>query len=358
MKTKSLILLGIIIAVVSFVVVAGNKDVPSFEHDPASTNIFTKQSNMQLTITADMEVLMGRGFFYSDNGILYKRTYLSDGTIATVSKKVAEGAIRLVDQNKHAVLFIKDLIIPIEGLSGYKNELWYLDKKTGSVWKMFDDVSQEVDISPSGNLVVVRNTNSELLILSKEGDIVEKIGIHGGSPVFSPDESKVAYIKMSDKPISSMIGLPGIFQGVSVYDLLSKTDRLILPSSQKLGESDWNILAWLPDGTRIYFLSEKNNAVWSVAVDGSDRRQETNKTEQKDKTSIVLGHLLFVDNNLAFGVSKGLWRFSIGNDGEFVNVKHIIKKDFTDLPRLTLVENGKSLVLRTDVYNIYDLISR
>ena len=361
MKAKLLILLSVILAILSGAAVAENKFFP-LQTTPTETILpevmypSNEKPEPPLVITKDPNVLKGRGFFYAEGGALYKKEVSVDGILATTSQNVATGSIRLVDQNEDAVLFIKDLTVPIEGLSGYKNELWLLDKRTGVVKKIFDNVIQEGSISSKNGFVVIRTTENKILLITEEGSLIGEIGIYGVSPIFSLSGDKIAYIKLKD--ISVEMGDPDMFQGVAVYDLATRKDALILKTAPDGNE--WMIAGWSADGKRVYFPSV--DSTWSVGIDGTGKRQETNKTTGAPRVPMFLSHLLFTDDGtIAFGEAEGLWAFSIGKDGEFLDARKVVEGTLGSSSRLDWLERGKSVISHlygkttTTVYRISDL---
>ncbi len=361
MKTKLLILSGITLVILSGAVVAENKffssqTTPTETVFPADMYSSNEKSEPPLVITKDPNVLRGRGFFYAEGGTLYKEEVSVDGTLATTSQDIATGSIRLVDQSEDVVLFVKDLVIPTEGLNGYRNELWLLDKRTGVTKKLLDNVTQEGSVSPVAGLVVVRTTNNQLLVLTYDGGIVANINTYGVSPIFSPSGDKIAYIKLKDG--RTEMGDPDMFQGVAVYDLATLEDTLVLKTAPDGNE--WMIAGWSSDGKRVYFPSV--DSTWSVGINGTGKRQETNKTAGAPRVPMFLSHLLFTDDGtLAFGEAEGLWAFNVGKDGDFLDARKVVEGTPGYSSRLDWLERGKSVSSRlygkttTMVYRISDL---
>ncbi|MDO8604663.1 MAG: hypothetical protein Q7K40_04720 [bacterium] len=345
MKTKLLILLGITLAVLSAFAVAGNLLTPPWSAgnvSPENTNLSDEKPEPPLVITKDLNVLKGRGLFYAENGSLHKEEISPDGTLATTSKIVATGSIRLVDQNDDAVLFVKSLS---SGEYSSNNELWLLDKITGLSQKIINRVAVggEGRISPQGNLIAVVTYDNELLLLARDGDgLVTQIGVHGISPMFSPDGKKIAYIKLKDEKIN--LGDEDMFQGVAIYDLVTGEDSI----ASKAGTEgkEYRITGWSPDGKRIYFPSS-NDAIWSVALDGNGKRQETNNGIESPFVSTYLSQLLFADDGTtAFGEADGVWAFKLGNDGEFLGAKKVVEGVDGNISMLSWLEKGKSINFR------------
>lgn len=359
MKTKLLVLLGIALAVISAFAVAGNfppSSGPSRTVLPAVMHLPNERTEPPLIITKDLNVLRGRGIFYADGGFLYKDEVYTDGSLATTSQNVATGSVRLVDQSEDAVLFIKDLEVPLEGLSGYKNELWLLDKRTGVTKKLLNNVTKEGSISPSGNFVVIRTTDNQLVVLNYDGVVITNINTYGVSPIFSPLGDKIAYIKLKDGRIEA--GDPDMFQGVAVYNLATRKDMLILKTAPDGNE--WMIAGWSSDGKRIYFPSV--DSTWSVGVDGAGKRQETNKTAGAPRVPMFLSHLLFTsDGTVAFGEAEGLWAFSVGSGGDFLGERKIVEGTKGYSSRVDWLDKDKSVSAHlygkatTTVYRISDL---
>lgn len=369
MKTKLLILVGITMSIVSAIAVAGNLFTSPWITElsqvqqalpgnilPADTLLSTEKIEPPLIITKDSNALIGQGYFYAENGSLYKEEINADGVLATTTKNVATGSIRLVDQSDDAVLFIKDISVPQEGLSGYKNELWLLDKRVGTIKKLLDNVTQDGSISSVAQLIVVRNTGNQLIVLTYDGISTTSTNVYGASPVFSPTGDKIAYIKLKDGHIE--MGTPDMLQGIAVYDLVAGKDTLILSSAP--GENEWMIAGWSADGKRIYFPSA--DSTWSVGIDGTEKRQETNKIAGVSRVPAYLSHLLFTsDGALAFGEAEGLWAFSLSNTGEFLSAKKVVEGTQGFSSQLHWLEKDRSVSshlygkVSTTVYRISDL---
>lgn len=326
--------------VISAVAVGGNK----FPQSPLPlaeivASDFAEKPEPPLIITKDINILKGKGFFYVENGILYKEAIALDGALATTSQVVATGSIRLVDQSEDAVLFIKYLLI--EGHSSV-NELWALDKMTGMVNKILDNVVQGA-VSSEGNLIAVSTNDRELLVLARDGgDLVAKIGIQGASPVFSPDGKKIAYIKLKDEKIT--LGDEDMFQGVAIYDLATGKDDIISKAGTE--GKEYRITGWSPDGKRIFFPSS-NDAIWSIALDGTGKRQETNKGVESPFVSTYLSQLLFTDDGtMAFGEADGVWAFRLGKNGEFLSAKKVVEGVVGNISMLSWLEKEKNINFR------------
>ena len=107
MKTKVLVLLGIILAVLSAFAVAGGPltspwstghsqtQMPTVAVLPTGASSSNEALEPPLVITKDINILRGRGFFHVEGGVLYKEEVHADGTLATTSQNVATGSIRL-----------------------------------------------------------------------------------------------------------------------------------------------------------------------------------------------------------------------------------------------------------------------
>lgn len=352
MKTKLLVLSGVTLAVLAAVAVA-EKQISGKQFLPVGviSPISEEKPKPPLVITKDQNVLKGKGLFYTEGGTLYKEAIALDGTLATTSQTVAAGSVNLVDQNEDIVLFIKDITVPIEGVFGYTNELWVLDKRTGTTKKIRGNVIQEGSISPSEDIFVIRTIGNQLLVLTKDGSLIIEIPSHGISPTFSPDGKKVAYIRLKDGEIE--MGDDSMFQGVAMYDFVSGKDSLVFKTAP--GGNEYMITGWSPDGKRIYFPS--GGSTWSVAIDGTGERWETGFPVPN-----YLTHLLFTDDGTTvFGEAGGVWAFNLGKDGRFLDAKKVVEGDPNASSRIDWLEKGKSIHARlygkssTTVYRISDL---
>lgn len=337
MKTKLLVLSSILAVILSGMAIAGG--MRQEQNVPDQSHSVVKDPSISSIATGDISTLKGRGFFYAEEGTLYKEAILPDGALATSSLKIATGVRAILDQDDNVVLFIKDQLPTNESSA---NELLALDKATGAIKKVHDNVIQEGKISPLGNLIAITTSDRELLVITMDGgSIVTKIGIHGGSPLFSPDGKKIAYIKLKDGPIE--MGDQGFFQGIAVYDIATGEDTLIFRSDPSGSGNEYMVTGWSPDGKRVYFPS--GGSTWSVSIDGIGKRQETNKDPGAPRVPSYLNSLFFTDNGVtAFGEASGLWVFHLGKDNEFIDARKAVEGTPGFSSRLDWLKKGESIV--------------
>lgn len=214
----------------------------------------------KFSITNDPALLKGEGFFYVEDGVLYRRK-IKDGVAAQESEKIAEGIQWVMAQSEKLTLFT----VKADGSSSlWNNELWLVDKETGTARKVYEDVLS-AQISPQGNtLAVSQYGTEELHLIDENGNLLNKIGIHGGYAVFSPDGKKLAYHKLADT--SQDGGRTSLLEnayGISVYDMKTSTEFLATDHA-----GDYRPVGFSPDGTYLYFLSGSDRgdsqALWSV----------------------------------------------------------------------------------------------
>lgn len=94
-----------------------------------------------------------------------------------------------------------------------------------------------------------------LRVTQREGEIIEKEGFGNTYPVFSQDNSKIAYI--SNKGEDNFA-----YSRVYLYDCVTKTSKLIVPEGQLPAVR--SSLSFSPDGKYLYFArSTRNNPHWS-----------------------------------------------------------------------------------------------
>lgn len=291
------------------------------------------------SVTGDASIVKGPGFFYVEENTLYKEAILPGGILAPSSLLVMEAVPAILDQNDKIVIFVKNL--PTTGKDPV-NELLVLDKTTGSIKKVRGNVIQEGDISPLGNLVVVTTSDREIVVLTVDGSYAPtKFGIHGSSPMFSPDGKKIAYVKLKDGSIG--MGDYGFFQGIAVYDLNTGEDTLIFKSDPSGSGNEYMITGWSPNGKRVYFPS--GGSTWSVSIDGTGQRQETNKNSEAPHVPSYLSSLLFADDGTTvFGEAGGLWTFHLGKDNEFLDAKKVTEGSPGFSSRLDWLKKGESIV--------------
>lgn len=183
----------------------------------------------------------------------------------------------------------------------------------------------EAAISPDGSQYAVATGSFEIHLITPDGELTEKLPGFGASPVYSPDGKEIAYIKLTDEDPQAHFGLPTLFQGVAVYNLENRSEKLIVQSTEQYGEEDFGVAGWSSDGRRIFIVSARNpvnpdaGATWSVSPNGTDLQQLTNL---EPLPTLGLGvpflsrtAIWSTDNSLAlFEDRGGIWAFQFTPD--------------------------------------------
>lgn len=243
-------------------------------------------------------------------------------------KRIAGMVRSIIEQHSTGVLFTPDM------RHGGPGDLWLFDRTTGGSRKLSEQAVGS--FSPDGSLLSVSNDRHEHYIMTREGKVLHRIGGHGSVGKFSPDGTKVAYMRLTDDPAALAMGSPSLFQGLAIYDLVSGEDDLLLesagdvmlPSGHLSSNADYGVLGWHPGGERIYIASHRNDvlpgegAVWSVRSDGTDRRQETNKAPSEPRLT-SFGHTLLWSPDGALAIGGSVHAFWFGRDGELLEVEKL-----------------------------------
>lgn len=218
------------------------------------------------SITSDLALLRGEGFFYIEDGILY-RNKLEGDIVTEQAQKIAEGAQRILAQNEKLALFN---VKSENSHSLWDNELWVIDKESGTVRKIYEDVVS-AQISPEGNMLAVfQYGTEELHLINENGNLLNKIGTHAGYGVFSGDGNQVAYHKLADvSQDGDRTSLLENAYGIAVYNL--KTGTEFLATHQP---GDFYPVEFSPDGKVLYFISDRGgHALWSVDLQNGEESQ-------------------------------------------------------------------------------------
>lgn len=255
--------------------------------------VVSEASSVPFFITSDVNLLQGEGFFYAEDGVLY-RTKLENGVALMRGQKVAEGVESVATvpmiQNEKVALFTKRAG---KKDSFWDNEVWGIDKETGMVKKIAEDV-YSAQFSPKGDMILVSTYDThEVRLVDTEGNLLNKIGVHGARAAFSPDSGKIAYHKLPDNPpAGATFGeLLENALGVAVYDIATGKESLVLenPDVNRYGPTDFEPLGFSKDNTFVYFISNYKGggsirSVWSLKLDG--RSEPTRLTDSSVVTHV------------------------------------------------------------------------
>lgn len=216
------------------------------------------------SITSDPTLLRGEGFFYVENGVLY-RNKLENGVATEYAQKIAEGVQQTVAQNNKLALFT----VKADGsLSQWNNELWVVDKELGTARKIYNNIVS-VQISPQDDMLAVFQYGTyEVHLIDENGNLLNKVGIHGGEIAFSADGSQLAYHKLADSA-QDKYSLAENAYGIAVYNLKTGTEFLATHSA-----GDFYPVEFSPDSSHLYFISDRgDHALWSVDLRNSEETQ-------------------------------------------------------------------------------------
>ena len=261
---------------------------------------------------------------FLEDGKLYKSrvgdpTSLSRAEIASNVWKVLD-----YDQEINMLLYITK---PKEW-GRVDGNLWLLDT-TNWTYKEVATGVIGAQLSPGGDMIVIWNKDHEIWLISADGIPEEKIGIHGAAPIFSHDGRYIAYEKLPDSSFDGAEqSLFEFAQGIAIYDLMTGQEMVLTQAEH--GE-DFAPVGFSQGMKRIYFNSTRGGiaSLWSVNLDGSDLRQETNSgfgVKAKGRPIPVLSQNAIWSSNKkiavsSIGTAKEIWIFHFGDSGELRNAK-------------------------------------
>ena len=127
-------------------------------------------------------------------------------------------------------------------------------------------VNQAVSWSPDGNGILSSDGISVVAMNVDGGDQRVVGNMAGGSPVWSPDGSKIAFLANGDSTAVDMF----------VMDADGRNRKLLIPSVPGVFNDQ---IAWSPDGSRIAFRTNRDGdhaAIYVMNADGSSRVKLSN----------------------------------------------------------------------------------
>lgn len=254
MKTKLLMLSGILIAISSAFVVAQPPVLTITWKQPANQ----VQAPLEAT-TDDVSALLSslQGIPAEESAYLEddKKVYTSrpnDFQEKTSRKKIVDNVEYMFDQRVSKVLFAKKVKEAGEQ-TGWSTDLWVLNTLSGQETKVSDSVSFAA-FSSSGKFIAVENpTTGGIELYSGDGVFLKKIGAYGAFPLFSTDGKQVAYYKFASTSFTK--GLPYDPLGIAIHNL--ETGEEVLVTSNNEGGKP---LAFSTDSKKLYFNSIKASA--------------------------------------------------------------------------------------------------
>lgn len=202
--------------------------------------------------------------------------------------------------------------------SAHSADLWLFDRAKNRQQRIFKNVIQ-ADLAPSANEAVITTNSFELVRIRLNGQVIDRFEGHGASPVYSPDGKYLAFIKLNDGDLDALAGDPSFVTGVAVHDFAKEASSLIVEAN---GMDLFGVASWAPDQSRLYYLSSDNTlvtdagATWSVQVDGTNARQETNIEPGVMPVPYFTKRHLWLDTHRAVSESDGkIWLFKFDKHG-------------------------------------------
>lgn len=253
MKTKLLVTLGIIMAVLSAVAVAGDlftspwsKELPQVQQAPVE--------NTADDVSALLPSLQGipaeeSAYLDDDRAIYVSRP--NDLHEKTLRRKIADNVAFVFDQHGSKILFAKKITEAGEE-NGWSTDLWILDAQTGKEAKVADSVSLAT-LSPSGEFIAVESPLAGgIELFTGGGKFLKKIGVFGFLPLFSPDSKKIAYYKFASPSfVNGSLHDP---LGIVIHDLETGEEMLVTDNNE-----GGKPIAFSVDGRKLYFNSMRTS---------------------------------------------------------------------------------------------------
>ena len=242
MKTKLLILLGIILAGLSAFAVAQNQSVSTWRQDLQNVNASKENLPDDVSeLLASMQGIQAEESAYLDDDKAIYVSLPNDLNEKTSRRKIADNVEHVFDQKGSIVLFGKNPVMDGE-TGGYP--LWVTDTKSGVLLNLDVGVVNSATISPSGKTIAVSFLNSfKISLFSKDGVFLKQIAEHGINPVFSQDGKLLAYAKLANDDLGSGLG-------IAIYNLERGNETLVTNDKE-----DWEPLVFSEDGRKFYFNS-------------------------------------------------------------------------------------------------------
>jgi len=153
--------------------------------------------------------------------------------------------------------------------------LWVSNTEDGAKRKIANGV-YDAQFAPDGQSIAFWNREYQVRIAALDGTLLEQVGLHGATPVFSGDGRYLAYQKLADSSFDDdPQSLYELSPGIAIYDLETGEESIIIHVQH--GE-DFSPVAFSADNRFVYFHSSRSGYVslWSVQTDGSDLKQLTN----------------------------------------------------------------------------------
>lgn len=194
-------------------------------------------------------------------------------------------------------------------------------------------------LSPSEDSIVIWNEDNLIYITDLNGSVLHTIG-HGTSPIFSHTGNLIAYQKLAE--ISEVPDGHDLFEdalGIAIYDIKSKTDRLITFDSE-----DFSPVGFSHDENKLFFNStrpyddEPQNhvaSVWITDIQSSKTERLTNTgsglIRNRIHTPIISEDAIWSTDRKTVisstGMESGVWKFSFSENMRLVTTSHVSDGD-------------------------------
>ncbi len=261
--------------------------------------------------------------FYLDNHQIQSVALTSDGDDYPKAKPLPASA---PDTSADVVFDLTSSTVLLgRGQQGDSPSIWTLNRENGEIRKIYNGASMARLSPDSGRIVVTNGSNNEIHLLTLDGVDLARIGVHGGSAAFSPDGNYLAYMKLSDESENLEPGNPRKFVGIAVYDINSGEENLVLPARNH----EYGVASWSPDGSRIYYLAEKeidsgswSPAMYSMKSNGSDVRIEIDPAKSS-APPLNSRTVWFPEERIAVSEGDGVWCYLFDRDFHIIRSTRI-----------------------------------
>jgi len=299
----------------------------------AGPNIVKKSGAVKVKRSSEISASSISDIYVSPNGDGIKET-------ASINYTLTENAAVVIEVTDEAGAIVKSFGAP--GNQGANSSVW--DGKNGS-GEAVEDGEYTIRLKATYGNGALRTKELKVVVdcnsLTAGAVPVQKLASGGSDPVYSPDKSKIAYVK-------DVSGKKQIF-AMSLAD--SQTTQLT-----SLGNNLQPV--WSPDGAEISFTSDRsgNNDVWVMGSNGGGQKQITsdNASETTPAFSPDGQKVAYASNRTGeLGINKwNIWTTTLNGK----NPTQVTADDNTamdDSPGYS--PDGKKLVYASDQTGNFDL---
>ena len=194
------------------------------------------------------------------------------------------------------------------------------------------------DLSDDGLLIAAWNSDNQIKLFNSTGKEMRRIGVHGASPIISPNKNYIAYNKLANTGSDLHELSETSPHGIAVYNLVTDKEDIVTTSSD-----DFQPVAFSDDMTKLYFNSTRpypttkngySNGVaslWMVDLTTKKVTRLTNTNEELVMRGVMVPTLdvralWSSDNKTAISSTdseSGIWRFDFNDKGMLVNARKI-----------------------------------